>query len=70
MYGSVCDSRWHEQRHGTAFKAGWMTDVLDQIASFHVVRNPVNWRWSHPGGDGQPQTGVLRAWRLRSGALT
>ena len=47
MYGSVCDSRWHECGHGTAFKTGWMNDVVYQIASFMVVRNPVSWRWSH-----------------------
>jgi fatty acid desaturase len=47
LYGSVCDSRWHECGHGTAFKTGWMNDVVYQIASFMVVRNPVSWRWSH-----------------------
>ncbi len=47
LYGSSCDSRWHECGHGTAFKTQWMNDVVYQIASFMVVRNPVNWRWSH-----------------------
>jgi len=47
MYGSACDSRWHECGHGTAFRTGWMNDVIYQIASFMVVRNPVSWRWSH-----------------------
>ncbi|NCT12903.1 MAG: fatty acid desaturase family protein [Rhodobacterales bacterium] len=47
MYGSACDSRWHECGHGTAFRTGWMNDVVYQIASFMVVRNPVTWRWSH-----------------------
>jgi fatty acid desaturase len=47
LYGSACDSRWHECGHGTAFKTGWMNDVVYQIASFMVVRNPVSWRWSH-----------------------
>ncbi|MBF9030445.1 fatty acid desaturase [Rhodobacterales bacterium HKCCE3408] len=47
LYGSVCDSRWHECGHGTAFKTQWMNDVVYQIASFMVVRNPVTWRWSH-----------------------
>ena len=40
-------------RPGTAFKTGWMNDVVYQIASFMVARNPVNWRWilrSHPLG--------------------
>jgi len=47
LYGSACDSRWHECGHGTAFKTSWMNDVVYQIASFMVMRNPVNWRWSH-----------------------
>ncbi len=47
MYGSACDSRWHECGHGTAFRTQWMNDVVYHIASFMVVRNPVNWRWSH-----------------------
>lgn len=47
LYGSVCDSRWHECGHGTAFKTAWMNDVVYQIASFMVLRNPVSWRWSH-----------------------
>lgn len=47
LYGSACDSRWHECGHGTAFRTGWMNDVVYQIASFMVMRNPVSWRWSH-----------------------
>ncbi|MCC5973945.1 MAG: fatty acid desaturase family protein [Rubellimicrobium sp.] len=47
MYGSACDSRWHECGHGTAFRTGWMNDVVYNIASFQVIRNPVAWRWSH-----------------------
>ncbi len=47
LYGSACDSRWHECGHGTAFKTRWMNDVVYHIASFQVIRNPVNWRWSH-----------------------
>jgi len=47
MYGSACDSRWHECGHGTAFRTQWMNNVVYQIASFMVVRNPVSWRWSH-----------------------
>jgi len=47
IYGSSCDSRWHECGHGTAFKTAWMNDVIYQIASFMVIRNPVTWRWSH-----------------------
>jgi len=47
LYGSACDSRWHECGHGTAFRTTWMNDVVYHIASFMVMRNPVNWRWSH-----------------------
>lgn len=47
LYGSACDSRWHECGHGTAFRTRWMNDVVYQIASFMVFRNPVSWRWSH-----------------------
>jgi fatty acid desaturase len=47
MYGSACDSRWHECGHGTAFRTRWMNDVIYHIASFQVMRNPVSWRWSH-----------------------
>jgi fatty acid desaturase len=47
LYGSACDSRWHECGHGTAFRTGWMNDVIYHIASFQVMRNPVAWRWSH-----------------------
>lgn len=47
FYGSAMDSRWHECGHGTAFRTGWMNDVVYQIASFCMVRNPVSWRWSH-----------------------
>jgi fatty acid desaturase len=47
LYGSACDSRWHECGHGTAFRTAWMNDVVYHIASFMVMRNPVSWRWSH-----------------------
>lgn len=47
LYGSACDSRWHECGHGTAFRTRWMNDVVYQVASFQVMRNPVSWRWSH-----------------------
>ena len=47
LYGSACDSRWHECGHGTAFRTGWMNDLVYHIASFQVMRNPVAWRWSH-----------------------
>ncbi len=47
LYGSACDSRWHECGHGTAFRTPWMNDAVYQFASFLVMRNPVSWRWSH-----------------------
>jgi len=47
LYGSACDSRWHECGHGTAFRTQWMNDAVYQLASFMVMRNPVSWRWSH-----------------------
>ncbi len=47
LYGSAADSRWHECGHRTAFKTGWMNDVVYQIASFMMMRNPVTWRRSH-----------------------
>lgn len=47
LYGSASDARWHECGHGTAFRTSWMNDAVYQIASFMLMRNPVNWRWSH-----------------------
>jgi fatty acid desaturase len=47
LYGSAMDSRWHECGHGTAFRTGWMNDLVYQVASFCMIRNPVTWRWSH-----------------------
>ncbi len=47
LYGSASDSRWHECGHGTAFRTRWMNDVVYQIASFMIMRNPETWRWSH-----------------------
>lgn len=47
LYAAPGDSRWHECGHGTAFKTQWMNDVVYQIASFMVMREPAPWRWSH-----------------------
>lgn len=47
LYGSAMDSRWHECSHGTPFRTSWMNDVVYQIASFCMIRNPITWRWSH-----------------------
>jgi fatty acid desaturase len=47
LYGSASDSRWHECGHGTAFRTRWLNDVVYQLASFMVLREPTVWRWSH-----------------------
>ncbi|ROU00164.1 fatty acid desaturase family protein [Histidinibacterium lentulum] len=47
LYASVADSRWHECGHGTAFRTDWMNDAVYHFTSFLLMRNPVNWRWSH-----------------------
>jgi len=47
LYGSACDSRWHECGHNSAFKTPWMNKWVYVIASFMVMRNPVSWRFSH-----------------------
>jgi fatty acid desaturase len=47
LYSTASDSRWHECGHGTAFKTAWMNDVVYQMASFMVLRQPTPWRWSH-----------------------
>jgi fatty acid desaturase len=47
LYGSSMDSRWHECGHRTAFRTKWMNDVIYQVASFMILREPEVWRWSH-----------------------
>ncbi|MCA0422614.1 MAG: fatty acid desaturase family protein [Proteobacteria bacterium] len=47
LYGSASDSRWHECGHRTAFKSAWMNDVVYQLASFMIMREPEITRWSH-----------------------
>ena len=47
LYGSASDARWHECGHRTAFRTPWKNDVVYQIASFMLMRNPVIWRASH-----------------------
>ena len=47
LYGSASDARWHECGHKTAFETPWMNEVVYQIASFMLIRNPVTWRASH-----------------------
>jgi fatty acid desaturase len=47
LYGSSTDSRWHECGHGTAFRTRWLNDLVYQVASFMIMREPTIWRWSH-----------------------
>ncbi len=47
LYGSASDSRWHECGHKTAFQTTWMNNLVYQIASFMIMRNPIVWRASH-----------------------
>lgn len=47
LYGGSADARWHENGHGTAFKAKWANDAVYQVASFMLFREPTLWRWSH-----------------------
>ena len=47
LYGSSSDARWHEYGHRTAFRTQWKNDVIYQVASFMVLREPDIWRWSH-----------------------
>lgn len=47
LYGGAADSRWHEMGHGTAFRTGWLNEVVYHLASFMLLRGPTLWRWSH-----------------------
>ena len=47
LVGGSSDARWHECGHGTAFKTGWVNDVVYYLASFMIAREPTYWRWSH-----------------------
>ena len=47
LYGGSADARWHENGHGTAFRAKWANDVVYNVASFMLLREPTLWRWSH-----------------------
>ena len=47
LYGGSADARWHENGHGTAFKAKWANDAVYRVASFMLLREPTLWRWSH-----------------------
>ncbi len=47
LYGSAMDSRWHECGHGSAFKTRRYNEYIYQIASFCMIRNPTEWKWSH-----------------------
>lgn len=47
LYAGAADSRWHECGHGTAFASARANDLVYPLASFMVLRNPTQWRWSH-----------------------
>ena len=47
LYGSVCDPRWHECGHKTAFASKRANEIVYHIASFMDLREPISWRWSH-----------------------
>ncbi len=47
LYGSAADARWHESGHGTFFSTRWKNDVVYQISSFMMMKDPTTWRWSH-----------------------
>jgi fatty acid desaturase len=47
LYGGSADPRWHENGHGTAFRAKWANDVVYNVAAFMLLREPTLWRWSH-----------------------
>jgi fatty acid desaturase len=47
LYGSGGDSRWHEGGHGTAFRTRWMSNVVYQLGSFMMMRDPTVFRWGH-----------------------
>jgi Na+-transporting NADH:ubiquinone oxidoreductase subunit F len=47
LYGGSADARWHENGHGTAFRTKWANDVVYDVASFMLLREPTLWRWSH-----------------------
>ena len=47
LYGGAADARWHECGHGTAFRAGWLNELVYYPASFMLLREPTAWRWSH-----------------------
>ncbi|GAB3561980.1 fatty acid desaturase family protein [Amycolatopsis endophytica] len=71
LYGSASDSRWHECGHGTPFRTRWYSQVVYQLASFFMMREPTVWRWQHArhhtdtlilGRD--PEIAVMRPARL------
>ena len=47
LWGGSGDARWHENGHGTAFRSRWANDVMYNIASFMMLREPTLYRWSH-----------------------
>jgi Na+-transporting NADH:ubiquinone oxidoreductase subunit F len=47
LWGGSGDARWHENGHGTVFRARWANDVMYNISSFMMLREPTMWRWQH-----------------------
>jgi fatty acid desaturase len=47
LYGTASDARWHECGHGTFFSDRKKNDVVYNIASFMIMKDPTVWRWSH-----------------------
>jgi Na+-transporting NADH:ubiquinone oxidoreductase subunit F len=47
LWGGTGDARWHENGHGTVFRAVWANDVVYNVASFMMLREPTLWRWQH-----------------------
>jgi Na+-transporting NADH:ubiquinone oxidoreductase subunit F len=47
LWGGSADSRWHENGHGTVFRVRWANDVVYNVASFMMLREPTLWRWQH-----------------------
>jgi fatty acid desaturase/nitrite reductase/ring-hydroxylating ferredoxin subunit len=76
LWGGSGDARWHENGHGTAFRSPWANDVMYNIASFMMIREPTMYRWSHVRHHSNtlivgldPEIGVKRTRSLRAIAI-
>ncbi|HEY1919791.1 MAG TPA: fatty acid desaturase [Streptosporangiaceae bacterium] len=47
LWGGANDARWHEHGHGTAFRSRRANDLVYNLSSFMMLREPTLWRWSH-----------------------